>query len=204
MSHHKRFLFFGNEWVSDIFKVKSLSVWSFCDELPDSFRSGGKHAWIIIILVIHAHIVISFRTINTVLTLRPIEICVEFRSLSWEVSLTWKLAGASELLVICTKVSIDLRSLSWELIRVRVLMQLWRVLSRPIEAQRGSLSSEGAVERGAILLMLLSNSQLRLLTLVGELGAIRGELSWGSIEGDISSVISGWRIVLLVVHINWL
>ena len=56
-------------------------------------------------------------------------------------------------------------------------MQLWRVLSRPIEAQRGSLSSEGAVERGAILLMLLSNSQLRLLTLVGELGAIRGELS---------------------------
>ena len=82
-----------------------------------------------------------------------------------------------------------------------VVILLRGVLSGSIEADRGALSLDGAVEGGSMLLMLLTESELRLLALVGELRALSGELSCGSVQGDIASVVS-WRGIVLLVHIN--
>ena len=103
--------------------------------------------------------------------------------------------------MVSAQISIDLGSLSGELMRGGVVILLRRVLFGSIEADGGTLSLEGAVEGGSLLLMLLPDSKLGLVTRLGERGALRGVLSCGSVEGDVGSVVPGGGIVLLV-HIN--
>lgn len=195
MGENKRLLFFGDDGVSDVFEVKSLGVGSFGDELSDAFGGGGHHAWIETILLIHAYVEVTLRAVHSVLALGAVEVDIYLRSLSmsWVVVVAGKLSSS--------EVGINLGTLSWELVWAWELLFRRGVLSWPWNVNWMSLTLEWAVEWGT--LMMLSEPYSRCLGVEGELGALGRELSWGSVKGDVSSVVSGWGVVLLV-HINWL
>jgi hypothetical protein len=76
VGHHEGLLFFGNEGVGDVFEVDGLCVGSLGDELSDSLRGSG-HSKIVVVLLVHAHAVVSFRAVDAEMTLRTIQIGVE-------------------------------------------------------------------------------------------------------------------------------